>query len=188
MIRDALTALMEEKGFEGITVRDLTTKADINRGTFYLHYRDKYDLLLQSEDEILQEIEEIVKIAHLSAMGNDPSHNPAPFIEKLFEYLQDNSTFMRVILGPKGDPAFQMKLKEVIKKKLLQVIDANKSEMLVPAEYLSAYVSSAHLGVIQYWLESGMKTSPQEMSLIILKTTFWGPGTVAGIANNFNFK
>lgn len=49
MIRDALTLLMEEKGFEGITVRDLAEKAAINRGTFYLHYKDKYDLLEQSD-------------------------------------------------------------------------------------------------------------------------------------------
>jgi AcrR family transcriptional regulator len=61
LIRDALTELMEEKGFEGLTVRDLTEKADINRGTFYLHYQDKYDLLEKSEAEILTEIEKITQ-------------------------------------------------------------------------------------------------------------------------------
>ncbi|EEL70861.1 hypothetical protein IGA_00005 [Bacillus cereus HuA3-9] len=43
-IRDALTELINEKGFDSITVKDITARANINRGTFYLHYRDKYDL------------------------------------------------------------------------------------------------------------------------------------------------
>ncbi|WMT38879.1 helix-turn-helix domain-containing protein [Paenibacillus sp. D2_2] len=54
VIREALTQLIEEKGFEALTVKDITTRAEINRGTFYLHYRDKYDLLEQSEQELIQ--------------------------------------------------------------------------------------------------------------------------------------
>ena len=54
---------MEEKGFEAITVSDLTKKADINRGTFYLHYKDKYDLLEQSEEEIFVELDRIAEEA-----------------------------------------------------------------------------------------------------------------------------
>lgn len=61
MIRDALSELMKNKTFEEISVTDITTKADINRGTFYLHYEDKYDLLEQSEEEIIQEINNIAK-------------------------------------------------------------------------------------------------------------------------------
>ncbi|MCY8607481.1 TetR family transcriptional regulator, partial [Bacillus sonorensis] len=68
MIRDALSELMEEKAFEEITVTDMTKKADINRGTFYLHYQDKYDLLDQSEEEIIDEIREIAKQS-IESMG-----------------------------------------------------------------------------------------------------------------------
>lgn len=48
-IRDALITLIEEKGFDAVSVINITSRADINRGTFYLHYRDKYDLLEQIE-------------------------------------------------------------------------------------------------------------------------------------------
>ena len=51
-IRTALVALIEEKGFDVLTVKDITTLANINRGTFYLHYQDKFDLLKQIEVEI----------------------------------------------------------------------------------------------------------------------------------------
>uniref|UniRef100_UPI002F42A966 TetR/AcrR family transcriptional regulator n=1 Tax=Clostridioides difficile TaxID=1496 RepID=UPI002F42A966 len=77
MIRSALAELIDEKGFNNISVTDLTQRADINRGTFYLHYVDKYDLLERIENEIIQEIEEETK--HLDSsnmMEIDTSSEP----------------------------------------------------------------------------------------------------------------
>ncbi|WP_242637725.1 MULTISPECIES: TetR/AcrR family transcriptional regulator [Bacillaceae] len=184
LIRDALTVLMEEKGFEGVTVRNLTEKAKINRGTFYLHYRDKYDLLEQSEEEILQGIEKLIKkFDPIEAIAFTSQSEPVPVILKLFEYFQDNSSFMKVILGPKGNAAFQVKLKELIKKMFLQKIAENlkREDILVPLEFFIAYVSSAHLGVVQQWLESNMEKTPREMTIILTSMTLLGPGFVAGM-------
>lgn len=186
LIRDALTELMEEKGFEGITVRDLTQKADINRGTFYLHYRDKYDLLEQSEAEIINEIKNLTnKINPLDALKFTGQGEPFPFIINLFEYLHENSSFMKVVLGPNGDAAFQVKMKEFIKNTFQQTIASKikEEDMLVPLEFLISYVSSAHLGVIQHWLESGMKKSPRDMAMILSRITLLGPRQVTGLKN-----
>ncbi|GHH97505.1 TetR/AcrR family transcriptional regulator [Neobacillus kokaensis] len=184
LIRDTLTELMEEKGFEGVTVRDLTEKAQINRGTFYLHYRDKYDLLEQSEDEIIKGIVQLVNdIKPMEAVAFTSQGEPFPVIQKLFEYFQEHADFMKVILGPKGDPAFQVKLRELITQTFLQKIatEVNKEDMLVPVEFLTTYVSAAHVGVIQHWLETGMEKSPSEMTLILAKMTLLGPGYAAGL-------
>lgn len=184
LIRDAFTKLMEEKGFEGITIRDLTQKADINRGTFYLHYRDKYDLLEQSEAEILQDIEAIQKFAkkiHPSEMLNNDFQEPLPFIMKLFEYIEENAEFIKVILGPKGDPAFQVKIKEMMKKNMLQkIVEFKEEDTQVPVEFLISYVTSAYLGVIQQWLKSGLVHSPREMSLTLSRMNILGPFRAAG--------
>jgi len=187
LIRDALTELMEEKGFEGITVRDLTQKAEINRGTFYLHYHDKYDLLEQSEAEILIEIQKIAQeINPLDFMNFNREDEPFPFIINLFEFFQENSSFMKVILGPNGDASFQGKLKEFIKQTFFQNIMSkiNSDNLLVPADYLFAYVSSAHLGVIQHWLDSGMEKSPREIAMILSRITFLGPRNSLGYKPN----
>ena len=183
LIRDALTELMEDKGFEGLTVRDLTEKAEINRGTFYLHYQDKYDLLGKSEAEILTEIVKITQLIQPKDVLTFNQNTALPFIIKLFELFHENSSFMKVILGPKGDAKFQGKLRDIIKKTFLQnvISKIKKDEMLVPADYLFSYVSSAHLGVIQHWLETGMEKTPQEMAMILSRITFLGPGHVAGI-------
>ncbi|WP_186673255.1 TetR/AcrR family transcriptional regulator [Sporosarcina sp. BP05] len=190
LIRDAFTGLMEEKGFEAITVSDLTEKADINRGTFYLHYKDKYDLLEQSEGEIFEELDRIGEEAWKAVNQNYTNdlqvEQPLPFVIKLFEFLEENFEFMKVILGPNGNPSFQVRLKEFIKKKMLYKFSnfMNEENMVIPLDYLVAYVSSAHLGVIQCWLESGMDRSPQEMAHMLSQTTFWGPAHVAGLRKN----
>ncbi|WP_066314882.1 TetR/AcrR family transcriptional regulator [Bacillus sp. FJAT-29814] len=184
VIRDALTQLMEEKGFEEITVRDLTEKAQINRGTFYLHYRDKYDLLEQSEEEILKGIAAITEnIDPVDAMAYTSNDEPFPIILKLFEFFQEHAEFLEVILGANGNASFQVKLKSFIKKifysKLVTKLD--KEGIQVPVEILLAYLSSAHLGVVQHWLETGMEKSPREITLILTKMTLLGPGYVAGL-------
>jgi AcrR family transcriptional regulator len=183
-IRDALTELMEEKGFEGVTVRDLTKKADINRGTFYLHYQDKYDLLEKSENEVIQEVKEFIKKANPNEIvSTNLKEQPLPFIVALFEYIQENARFMQVMLGPKGNPGFHLKIKEVMKTNMLEKLELVNSQTppLVPLEHLMSYVTSAHLGVIQYWLEQDMKQSPREMALTLASMTFFGPAYVAGI-------
>ena len=187
MIRDSLIELIMEKGFNAITVKDLTSKADINRGTFYLHYQDKYDLLEQCENEIIHEIEQIGKaIHHLNpkeTYNQSFREEPFPFAIKLFEYFRDHADFIKVILGSQANPSFQLKLKKVLKLNMLQHIEKkiNKEELMIPVEFLPAYVISAYIGVIQHWLENGMEHTPREMSLILAKLTILGPGYVTGM-------
>ena len=52
-LRSALTSLLLEKDISRVTVRDVADLADVNRGTFYAHYSDVYDLLHQLEDDLL---------------------------------------------------------------------------------------------------------------------------------------
>lgn len=183
-LRDALTELMKEKTFDEITVSDLTTRADINRGTFYLHYRDKYDLLEQSEEEIIEGIKKIRSKKKLLKREDIPTfdfmNEPIPFVTELFEYLQDNADFMTVILGAKGNPAFHIKLKSVMRDIMAEgiLMHLKEDELFVPLGYLSAYAISAQLGVIQHWLDTGMKETPEKVSLIISRLVFGDPSTM----------
>jgi Bacterial regulatory proteins, tetR family. len=59
MLTQALTQLMQEKQIKEITVRELTDLADMNRGTFYLYYRDVYDMLEKLEDSMFEALDSI---------------------------------------------------------------------------------------------------------------------------------
>ena len=191
MIRNALSSLIEEKGFNNVSITDITTRADINRGTFYLHYIDKYDLLEQIENELLQELQHHIKNTRLAdVVIIDPTdsiesvNKPIPYMKKVFEYVKENSVLIKAILGPNGDPKFQNKIKELIhtnffEKNLIKTF--NKENMLVPEEYFLSYLLSAHIGVVQKWLESDMEKSPEDMALILAKLSFLGPFKVTGL-------
>lgn len=182
-IRNALTELIEEKGFEAITVKDITVKAEINRGTFYLHYQDKYDLMDKCQQEIMYQMSNIAKT--ILSKGVLDSETAFSLAISLFEYLSQNADFMKAVLGPKGDLSFQIKIKEFMRKTLFEDSEQNsfikQGALLVPGEYLTSYIVSAHLGVIQQWLQHGGKESPQEMAPILSTMTYNGPLFAAGL-------
>ncbi|MFJ7362792.1 TetR/AcrR family transcriptional regulator [Peribacillus frigoritolerans] len=187
-IRNALVELIEEKGFEAITVKDITMKAKINRGTFYAHYQDKFDLMTKCQEEIMQEMSNIAKQNLpdvIAELGTDsPINKPFTVFVSIFEYLNVNSEFMKAVLGPKGDLSFQTKIKDFMLKTLFEnnqnsILKAEN--LLVPGHFLISYIASAHIGVIQQWLDSGRKESPQEMARILSTITVNGPFFAAGV-------
>ena len=50
----ALLYLLEKKPFEYITVSEICKKADVNRSTFYLHYENTQDLLIETTQYVLK--------------------------------------------------------------------------------------------------------------------------------------
>src|SRR5699024_3960444 len=120
LIRDALTELINEVGIEKITVSKLAEKATINRGTFYLHYKDIHELLVKSEEDILKKI---IKIRNSDLHHHEVANLTKPskeillqFCTKLCDFLRKNADFLNAILGPNGDPSFQVELKKVLQE------------------------------------------------------------------------
>lgn len=187
-IRNALVELIEEQGFEATTVKDITNKANINRGTFYAHYQDKFDLMNKCLEEIMQDMLNIVEqglpnvIAELGIKSTPIT--PLPIAVSMFEYLNENSEFMKAMLSSKGDLSFQIKMKDFMWKTLFENIPnplIKEDNLLVPSQYLASYIASAHIAVIQQWLDSGRKESPREMAQILSTITFNGPFFAAGL-------
>ncbi|CAK6481359.1 hypothetical protein BFRIPC_00021 (plasmid) [Peribacillus frigoritolerans] len=187
-IKNALVELIEEKGFEAITVKDITKIANINRGTFYTHYQDKFDLMAKCQEEITQEMSSIAKqkfpdvIAEIGT--NSSSTAPFTLAVSIFEFLNENSRFMKAVLSQKGDLSFQIKLKDFMWKTLFENDKnslINECDLLVPGQYLASYMASAHIGVIQQWLNSGRKETPQEMAHILSTIAVNGPFFAAGL-------
>ncbi len=183
-IRNALIGLIAEKGFEGVSVCDITERANINRGTFYLHYKDKYDLLDQIESGIIQELRVMIsQVAALDPRKMNNIEEPLPMIITMFEFIAAHAALMRCVLGLKGNIAFQDQVKKAIEENFFKIgFFANLEEdLFLPREYFVAYIISAHLGVVQSWLQNGCVESPREMALLLSKLSFYGPVYSFGI-------
>lgn len=162
-LRLALTKLMEEKPIKDITVREIADIVDINRGTFYLHYRDVYDMLDKIENEIFEEFNELINNEELEVDYN----KPLPMLNNVFKYFIDNADMAMALMGPNGDHAFIDKLKSILKEKcfhdLMKVYNTEKTKEF---DYFYAFIVSGCIGLFQNWLEKGMKESPEEMAAL----------------------
>jgi len=173
LLRNTLIDLIEEKGFDAISIRDLTLKAGLNRGTFYLHYRDKYDLLEKNQNEILiglnENLKKIQPIGFEEYYSKDMIYPP---VLHLFYYLMENKRFIKIMISTKGDPSFLKKMKEAIKETFYEKLYIMDNQYIfedIPDEYTTAFISSAFFGLIEQWLESDKQDSPEEMALMHLK-------------------
>lgn len=163
-IKEALTLLLRDKGFEDITISDITRKAGINRGTFYLHYQDKYDMMAFLKEEIL---EQLYRILIKGNFETDFYH----IMNQTFSYLKDDFEFIQAI-SKTSFVNFPKTIKDFVANFLLEF---PQSKVLitehygVPYEYaIQVYLASIE-SLISYWVATGGKESPAEMTEIISK-------------------
>ncbi|WP_127588527.1 TetR/AcrR family transcriptional regulator [Paenibacillus koleovorans] len=184
LLRQALLELIESKGIDSITVTDIATHAQVNRGTFYLHYRDVADLLEQWKEEAFERIRaRAVQLDLNEAIACALNDEPYPTSIRLLEEFLANGDFFRVMFGPRGDLSYMLRFKELMRSNMYNKITyilPEESEQLVPLDYLLTYLSSANIGILQHWIESGMKLSPREVSLIMMRILCLGPLAATG--------
>src|SRR5512134_2049542 len=104
-LRAALLELIKEKGYDAISTEEITERANVGRATFYLHYKDKEDLLLEEFSEMANEKVQVLSEIPFSAWlqsGEDKrtakGKRPAPPLLIVFEHIYDNSELYYILL------------------------------------------------------------------------------------------
>ncbi|MFC7442730.1 TetR/AcrR family transcriptional regulator [Laceyella putida] len=182
LLREALIALLQEKSLDDITVRDLTERAGINRATFYEHYRDKFDLLDQTIDELLFSL--VTHVAPRSVEEFTESGEAIPVFVRMFEFIHEHALYFQVMMGDHGIPSFQRRMLKMIRQfmdKKLDQLHPQPEKMKIPKEIFTYYISYANLGLITYWLENGMQYSAQYMAKQLSELTLRGPYLTSGL-------
>lgn len=174
LIRKALTSLLKQKPLQSISIKELCDLAGINRGTFYAHYTDIYDLMEKMEADMLSDFQQAMAPL-LSAQGNDLT--PLKITAGIFQCLKENADLCVVTLGPFGDKAFAAKLLAVGREKCLecysqQFTGASPSQL----EYYYAFVSAGCIGLLEKWLSDGMTASPEQIAKTAVEIMLKGIG------------
>jgi len=182
MILSAAYDLMQEKGVDGFTVADLTERADLNRSTFYSHFKDKDDLIRQCEEEFLEGLSEIeariadvpIEALAVVALGIEP----LPQLVEVFDYLRVGGPVLCALIGPGGDIGFERRLLDMVSNTIMNKIlfPKYRDSKSALVDYYVSYFSNAALGVVRTWLERGMVETSEEMALILIHIAFLKPG------------
>ena len=160
-IKDSFLELFESKPLEKISVTEICNNADINRGTFYSHYSDPYDLKDKLEEEFLTTIRE-----RITECTNN--HRDKISTSQTLAILKENRELCRVFTGPNGD--FE---------ELIHIVGSQASSYLRDmygnikqidpenAECLQLMMASCITSVIKYWFDSNMKQEPEVIASAI---------------------
>lgn len=175
LLQEALIDLtVEKKGFNAVTVRDITERAMVNRSTFYRHFLDKYDLVEQYMDEVYQLTDVDEKVTVTLVRGEPALEIHAGWVN-LLRHIQVHAEFYRIMLGVDGDPGFVERFRQnTEKRRWSMVAQRGKSGGVntVPLEMRLKYVAHAGVGAVVWWLENGLPCSAEAMACWISQLSY----------------
>lgn len=165
-IRDGFLSLIAQKPIEKITVTEICRAADINRGTFYAHYSDPYELKRNLENELTEAMEQRVR-----ELGT-----PRMTALQMMRLLKENQELCRVFAGPYGDNDALLK---IIAKQADEYI-INELETIgklsdTMRECIKGLLVSSISTVVKYWFDTDMQASPERVAYVL--ETYCSHGT-----------
>ena len=179
-IRQACLTILEEKSFEAMTIADIAAQADINRGTFYLHFEDKYLMLDQLEQEVIAEVRHAVmsnfKKEELVASRYD-------VLVHIFTSFRDHRDNLALIFKARGTQSFHQRLDVLFE----EMFDYQKTALglqltgFIPVVLFRGIVVAINIGIAQYWIETSTTETPEELASAMLNIMINGPARAAGL-------
>ena len=164
LLRGAVIDLILEKGYDDLTVEDITDQANLGRTTFYLHYTDKRELLLDSlehiMDDLFQNIYSEENLRKWENEGIDPR-------KMVFIHASENADLYRLLFdGQVGGIVISHFRKHlaVIFNRITEALQSKFSlTPRIPNEVTTNFVSGALTGLMVWWLQEDMPYPPEEI-------------------------
>jgi AcrR family transcriptional regulator len=178
MLSDALFALIVERGYETITVQDITERANIGRATFYLHYHDKEQLL---EESMLGLFDDLTK--HVELAPNFPETYQSLSIH-VFQHVAERHKLYHALFQEGGPPSIVVRMQRwlasLIQHRVLKSrIEQSTNE--VDAELLAMHCAGSLLALVMWWLYHGLTPAAEQMGYLFWQLVAPGINEVCGI-------
>lgn len=168
-LQQALIALVKEKGFRSVTVKDIVQYAQYNRSTFYTHYQDKFYLAEDLLHTMLQGLEQSVGKPYQSKrVVNTENLNKNSF--HIISYIYNHREFFELIKYRDTIPELHMKFPQTILKIYQQKFEFKTLHNLpVDMDYFTRYTAYGFYGLISHWINTEFTTSQEEFIDEVIK-------------------
>lgn len=160
---DAFWSLYTQKGIEHISVREITDLAECNRGTFYLYFKDIYDILNQIEDALIPQ-----RPSFPVSCEECGDLTIRQMIERMAAFFEKHRKYVVVLLGDHGDPQFARRLKEQYLS-LLNTLPKVKALEETTRPFFAEYCTSGVLAMIRFWLNNEPQLPVEEFILTAIR-------------------
>ena len=172
LIQRSFIQILEEKSFEAITIGDITKKAHINRGTFYLHYQDKFDLLDRIEQQLFMDLgNHIDKLQSGYSSVHTFEKGQEQLAAALFNSIKIHSPLLKVFLSNHGRAGFHLRFRDAFSEKVRLNLEGNEhilTSLKAPMDYFLSFITSAFLGLMEQWIQNDLDKTPEEMTALYI--------------------
>lgn len=153
LLQKALIELINERGYDTITIQDIVDRANVGRTTFYVHYDSKDDLFMSCHEAIVSEFQ----FGSRHPLSREALLSPeAPAgMTSAYRHLEEARTMMHLIFQGKDSPLILRRIRD----RSAQEIEANlraafaEADSSIPFDVLANYLAGAQLALMQWWLE-----------------------------------
>ena len=170
---EAMVRLIHTKDYDTITIKDIADESGLRRATFYLHYRDKEELLFYMLRETFAPLIEEFKHIHETALTDE---SETMIDRKMFQHASENADLYRAILRGHGSAIIARYIREYlevgIRERFATELDA--ADLPLPIEALANYTASVKLNMIMWWLEEDMPYDVDHMARMCAQLTLYG--------------
>jgi AcrR family transcriptional regulator len=196
-LRKALMELITEKGYDSLSVEEITQRADIGRATFYKHYKDKEDLLVDEFSELANERARSLSGIPFSAWlpgAENPDQGmetrPSPPFLLVFQHIADNAELYRILLKSEKSDRILERIRKIVAQSITGFMQTKLENdpipllFEVPIDLLAAYFSGALLSCVDWWMEQGNSYSTEEMTRMFQRLFFPGARKIMGVSKS----
>ncbi len=170
LLKKSLVELMQENPISKISVKLLCETADINRSTFYAHYKDQFDLLKQLEQEVIAELKKYITKDAFSKHTAQTLQS----MNQILDYISENADIFKILLSENGNSTFHKEIMTLAQEKIISDILNNPDIDEKTSEYLQCFAVTGALSIVQKWLQDGTVESTERMSDLASKLLYNG--------------
>ena len=178
-IKQAFIELLTENNLDRITIQQISDLADVNRGTFYLNYEDKYALLDEMENEQIEEIKGFVDIRKMDLSTKTSDRFIEDFANKVIKnvitHIEHNIEFYQVILNLERKSQIEEQLADIVRSNIKHLIGNKDNVFGIPENYYLSYVVGSMMSMIKYWVSDENRVSVEELVNYVSTIASTGP-------------
>jgi AcrR family transcriptional regulator len=164
LLREALASLIREKPYDSIAVQEILDRANVGRSTFYMHFRDKDELLVSGIHDMLRSVQ-----SPTSPSSAKSYERIIAFSLPIFEYVQQHRGMGEARMGARGRAIIHEHLRKVLAELIAddvrkQVQGRRKAAGEIRSDLLVQYVASTFILVLNWWVENRSPLPPKEVN------------------------
>jgi len=166
LLTDALVSLILEKGYEAVTIKDITERANVAYVTFFRHYKEKDELLVKMLEGVVEGLATVMDEINPGHELLDHAHSVQEGY-LIFKHAQQHSRLYRILLSSPGAASIVKRVKTTIARTIIEKCNVLYEDgASIPIEIFANHSATALLALIEWWLEHDMPYPPERMAEI----------------------